>query len=429
MTGAFLFKGAEMAKKANNGYPIPNVIDPPESMQVTLCVPKNRDHLATFFGALFELTIWTSWQKDTAHSAVEVADVWSRYWYSWDRNLNDIECEDDMGKCCTEPIKESRLNPDTGRPEVRYDGGAWKPDPSDPQFAVFAQPPIVGGGSSNTKCDAASNALQHFTDVVNATSSNIATASSVYTFAVAIVTVLLEVAIIIITGGLGSPIALTIVGMIWGAGSAVFTAGQAAFDDYWSTDNLDIVFCALYCNIGENGQFTEDQYQAWRTQVNFELPSSPARDLVMTTINAAGAVGLSNMASYGGSADSDCSECGCDPEPTVWFVNANEEIVGLFPDEDGFYTAETGSDTVYPGLWYGTIWFREPPPTNESPYANCWNIGDVTYPSGAPTDAGIILCATGGYQSFPWTDTCYAAIQKVSNSAPWSIRFTVNEEC
>lgn len=304
-----------MPERKRDGTPLPDVIYPPETMQVTLCIPKNRSYLSSFFGALWQLTYWNYWENNGTDDGAKVAAVWREHWYSWDRELNDIECEDDMGKCCTEPIKESRLNPDTGRPEVRYDGGAWQPDPSDPQFAVFAQPPIVGGGSSSTKCDAASNALQHFTDVVNATSSNIATASSVYTFAVAIVTVLLEVAIIIITGGLGSPIALTIVGMIWGAGSAVFTAGQAAFDDYWSTDNLDIVFCALYCNIGENGQFTEDQYQAWRTQVNFELPSSPARDLVMTTVNAAGAVGLSNMASYGGSADSDCSECGCD-EPT-----------------------------------------------------------------------------------------------------------------
>ena len=60
------------------GIPIPDVIDPPESMRVTLCIPKNRDHSAAFFGALYQLTIWSSWQENGTTDGRDLAAVWWR---------------------------------------------------------------------------------------------------------------------------------------------------------------------------------------------------------------------------------------------------------------------------------------------------------------------------------------------------------------
>ena len=37
-----------MADPFGDGIPIPDVIDPPESMSMTLCIPKNRDHMSAF---------------------------------------------------------------------------------------------------------------------------------------------------------------------------------------------------------------------------------------------------------------------------------------------------------------------------------------------------------------------------------------------
>lgn len=374
-----------MPKKDRGGIPTPDVIDPPESMSVTLCIPKNVDHMKAFFGALWQLTMWNNWQPDAAHTGKELAAVWYRYWLSWDRTMDNFpDCEDGMATCCIEPTVEHRINPETGRPEVRYNGGDWVGDPTDPENGVLRQPPIVGDGLPSTKCDAASNALQHWTDIVSATSSNIATASGLYTFVVGIVTVLLEIFIIVVTGGVASPLALTIAGMIWGAGSAAFAAGQAAFDEYWSSDALDTVLCALYCNIGEDGQFTEDQYNSFMTDIRFELPSSPARDFLLSAITVGGAAGLSNMASYGGSADSDCGECGCDEcacpfdeyvAGGVGYVSCDGNTVTVNSHPDG------GLHSVY--MVYGG--------------GGTYNADMCAVVLGATVDSGSIDAGSGGY--------------------------------
>jgi hypothetical protein len=343
---------------------------------------------------------WEQWEGITALEAANRArEMFNLYLESGD----DGECGDMA--CCDEKIVENRINPTTGRPEVRYNGGEWEPDPNDPQFGVLVQPPIVGEGMTSTKCDAASNALQHFQDIVSSMSSNIATAGSVYALAVAITGVLLEVFIIIVTGGVAAPLALTIVGMIWGAGSAAFAAGQAAFDEYWDTDALDKVLCALYCNIGENGQFTEDQYNAFLSEVRFELPSSPARDFVMTAITAGGAAGLSNMASYGGSADSDCSECGCDDCDSIVPTVVNGTYVGYDPETCIYHYAsqDMGGFHYIALTWDGL---------------GCVIVEDQAGSTGTPINYGWEDCDDSEFHSGPvYTGSCVKYWDKTSASS------------
>lgn len=299
-----------MPDKPLNGIPTPDVLDPPESMAITVCIPKNKDHMMAFWGALWSLTHWDTWQRDEEHTGRVLADVWMRYWMSWDRSMSDVECETGMAKCCVEPIVNRRYDPITGRPQISTDGGeTWQPSPDDPQYAVVQLPPPVTSGVSATKCDAATNAMGNIQDIIAETSSNIATAGSVYELAVIIAGAILAAAVMALSGGALSPVAVAITGIIWGAGTAAFEMGQAAFDNYWSSEVLDIMLCALYNNIGEDGAFTEAQYQGWRSEFKFNAPSSPARDIVMTAINAVGAAGLSNMAANGAAAGADCGDC------------------------------------------------------------------------------------------------------------------------
>ena len=390
---------------------------PPDTYCRRLLIPNTPQWIGAVSGALRQLTFASAWREVEGITAEEAAERALEMYELYLNSGNGGQC-DDMA-CCDEKIVEKRINPATGRPEVRYNGGEWQPDPTDPKYAVLAVPPIVGEGMTNTRCDAASNALQHFTDIVSETSSNIATASSLFTFVVAIVTVLLEVFIMVVTGGTASPFALTIAGMIWGAAQAVFVAGQAAFDEYWDSDALDEVFCALYNNIGTNGQFTEDQYNAFLSEVRFELASSPARDLVLTAITAGGAVGLSNMASYGGSADSDCSDCA--PPADVWFVNSLGNVIEVYPDEEGVYTVDTGSGTLYPGTYYGTVWFTNP----DSPVYNstCRRMEDITILTGTPLIENYVNCDGGSTPQF-----CNNAMQYV-DSGQWSMTFTSPSTC
>lgn len=331
--------------KRTTGYPLPEITDPGETMAVCICIPKERTHIAAFWGALYQLTMWNSWMEDEEKRGKDVAQVWLRYFLSWDRNITDKSCEDcDMATCCGDRPFLTRINPDTGRPEKSYDGGVtWQPDAGDVQNAIPLYPPLVTEGGSKTKCDAATNASEHFNELIESTHNNLAAASTVFSLAQAVAEAALAVFIVIVSGGTLSPLVATLMAAIWAAAQGVFALGLEAYDDYWTADKKDAVLCAIYCNIGDDGQFTESQYQAFRAKVKSTLPASPALDIIMTSVNAGGARGLSQMASYGNAALADCSSCNCDNHVRLWQWDLVGVPVEIFPDEDGVYTATAGA--------------------------------------------------------------------------------------
>jgi hypothetical protein len=336
-----------MAKTTGDGIPIPDVIDPPESMQMTLCIPKNRDHMAAFFGALYQLTVWQSWQEDAAHNGTLVAQVWWRYFLSWNRSMNDLDCEDGMAKCCVPNPELKRIDPETERPQISYDNGAtWQQSPDDTQNQITLLPPIVRSGSPSTKCDAATNAIQHINELITATGENLTTASDVFTLALAVAEALLALFLIIISAGTLTAPVVAVATAIWAAATGVFALGIDGYNAYWTTDKQDLIFCKIVCNIGENGQFTEAQYQTFRAEIKAALPASPAFDIIMTAINVGGAVGLSQMASYGSWATADCASCACgDCDLDLWTVqygtivtrDAGHITASATIEGDGFY--------------------------------------------------------------------------------------------
>lgn len=330
-----------MAKTKGDGIPIPDVIDPPESMQMTLCIPKNRDHMAAFFGALYQLTVWQSWQEDDAHNGTLVAQVWWRYFLSWNRSMNDIDCEDGMSKCCTPNPELKRIDPVTERPQVSYDNGAtWQASADDTQSQITLLPPIVRSGSPSTKCDAATNAIQHINELITATGENLTTASDVFSLALGIAEAALGLFLILISAGTLTAPVVAVATAIWAAATGVFNLGIDGYNSYWTTDKQDLIFCKIVCNIGENGQFTEAQYQAFRAEVKAALPASPAFDIVMTAINVGGAQGLSQMASYGSWATADCDSCSCGEHIRLYVTPGGVGTETSFEDDWLYVTAQ-----------------------------------------------------------------------------------------
>jgi hypothetical protein len=45
-----------------------------------LQIPNEPAHIAAFLGALYDLTLWNSWQRDTAHRAIIASQLWKRLW-------------------------------------------------------------------------------------------------------------------------------------------------------------------------------------------------------------------------------------------------------------------------------------------------------------------------------------------------------------
>lgn len=61
----------------DKGYLLPEVIDPP-TVSFCIAVPDEQRHIAAFFGAMQTLANWWVWEKDEAHTATLVAQVWRR---------------------------------------------------------------------------------------------------------------------------------------------------------------------------------------------------------------------------------------------------------------------------------------------------------------------------------------------------------------
>lgn len=284
---------------------------PPDTFCRRLFIPNDPKWIGTISGALLPLIYASEWvQVDgiTTEEAAERAKVMiDEFWA-------DNGCGGDDMECCDDRVILHRFDPETGRPQVSSDGGeTWTTDPGDVQNSIPLYPPLVGGGGGKTKCDAATNCSEHVNELIDATQTNLETAGTVFSLAVAIAEAVLGLFLILVSAGTLTAPVVAVATAIWGAGTAAFALGAEAFDAYWTVDKKDAILCAIYCEIGENGQFTEAQYQAFRTRIKATLPASPAFDIVMTTINAGGATGMSQMASYGNAALADCSSCDCAP--------------------------------------------------------------------------------------------------------------------
>jgi hypothetical protein len=70
-------------------YVLPDVIDPAETICVTLRIPRNKFHIMAFKGAIWDLCNWWNWEKDDAHNGTKVAQVWRRVF----RTMKFSECD------------------------------------------------------------------------------------------------------------------------------------------------------------------------------------------------------------------------------------------------------------------------------------------------------------------------------------------------
>jgi len=336
-----------MAKKTREGWQIPDVIDPPESMSVTICIPKNVVHMKAFWGALWELTFWNKWMEDDAHSGTEVASVWRRYFLSWKRSMSDLpDCEDGMGNCCVDGQIITRVNPTTGRIEQSADNGAtWQPAKNTLEDVIVRPVPPVTSGVAGTKCDAATNLSVQVDGWIDQVSNDFTTAQSLVEFATAVFEAILAAVLVILSAGVLTPIQALIIPMIGAALAAAWGAGRTAFDAYWTTEIKDQILCAAYCSIGEDGSFTDAGFAEFWSKVNTDLPPSPAKMLFMGFLSSVGVSGVNAMAASGMSADSDCADCDCETCDPTSFINGIW-YQGNDLNNRGGTIIETGADYV-----------------------------------------------------------------------------------
>jgi hypothetical protein len=409
-----------MANKTGEGIPIPSVIDPPESMAVTLCVPKNTEHLAAFFGALYQLTIWTSWQRNGTNEGKQVADVWWRYFLSWDQSISDTECEDGMSNCCVEPQVTRRVNPETGLIEQSVNGGAsWSPAAGTLSSYIVEPIPPVTSGVAGTKCDAATNLSGQVDAWIEQVTNDFDTATSLLEFALAVLTAVLTAVVTLVTAATLTAAEALFMATLGAALTAAWGAGKTVFTSYWTTEIKDGIFCDAYCNIGENGSFTDVQFSNFWADCNRHMPASPAKMLFMGFLSSVGRQGVNAMAATGMAADSDCDDCNCDDCPTRPYVapGGGTEISW----EECTLTASSFPDGSYHSIY---IWFDNP----VAPYDPnaCGTVTSYNVVSGSGVAIGYNDCVTGDNHLPPQLLPTGAISQLwFSASAPFTVEIYV----
>lgn len=358
-----------------------------------ILIPNDPYWIGLVSGALLPFSYASEWEQKEGITVEEAAGRWlqmlNEYWSS-DCGGDDMPCE---GNC---PEVLRRINPDTGQPEISTDGGStWTLDPASAVAQLVAQPPPVTAGISANKCDAASNGKQHIEDLIAGCSVQLGTAITVFDLAVAVVEIVLEIAILFISGGTASPLVIALAPAIWGAAHAAFEFGKTAFDAYWTTDEKDKILCALFCTIGDDGSFNNAQYEAFLAKWKADATPSPAFNFVYSALKPIGMKGLNNYCSYGESADADCSDCDCFDicDLRSWDVIDGTDVT-IAEDEDGQYMDITAVSDV-PGFGGFAVVI------NSGGTSECCTVQEDTITAGAITGALYSACGeaqwpTGG---------------------------------
>jgi len=215
-------------------------------------------------------------------------------------------------------IVEHRITID-GRVEISIDGGStWTSDPNDIIHNIPSYPAPVTAGVSANKCDAASNGHQHALDMIAEISAGFDSTDTLLDFIKLVADIIVDLLLIYFGAGAGIGVIDTLIEVLFGAVKDVYDAHKTAWDTYWTSDETDKILCALYCNIGDDGTFTESSYSAVLSKLKTDLTPSPQADLFIQTFKAIGLSGLNKWCSYGTSSEADCSSCDCGCDVPAW---------------------------------------------------------------------------------------------------------------
>lgn len=289
-------------RKHDPGYKLPEVMEP-ENCCICIPIPNDFNHKMAFLGQLDELGYWWNWERDTGKNGRLAAAVW--------RDI--VQCireEMDMAGCGCGSDKGTPTNQrytDDGHLEVSYDGGeTWESgDAIDPRFNSPIFTDIPGADGDAKRCQAANSAMAVIEQAKSDASALLAAGASVAGLVAGIVGLLAST-------GIGV-VAAVVVGIMGAILVAVASGGQAVFDGSFTTLVWDELFCSLFCNMEEDGSFTEAGWQAVVADAATGT-SYPANEWLSYIIKTMSPVGLTNAARSGYVGTRDCDSCGCDDE-------------------------------------------------------------------------------------------------------------------
>lgn len=335
-----------LKRKHDPGYKLPEVIEPEENCCICIPIPNDFNHKMAFLGQLDELGYWWNWERDELKQGREAAAVWRKIvaCVREDMNMNDCGCGD-------RKITNQRWTSD-GRLEISYDNGeTWENgDEFDARFNSVVFPGIPGTDGEEKRCQAANSALAVFMEEKSKSSAILGGAGTVGAL-------IASVAAAIAATGVGI-VPAAIIALMGGILVAIVQSGQTVFDNSFTSLIWDEFFCSLYCQMEDDGSYTEAGWQGVIADAA-SLPNYPANAWLSGMVKSAGVVGLTNAARTGYAGSRDCDSCPCDDNWCYYFdfstgdldwevVTAGGYLNGSWPGSPGWTTTDTVNTSTDP---------------------------------------------------------------------------------
>jgi hypothetical protein len=358
-------------------FPLPDVIHPPNSRGICVPVPDDSVYMRVFAGLLQELTFWFNWQRDPEKRGKDAAKVWLDIF-----NNIDWVGGDCMG-CCEDRIVLHRVT-DDGAMEVSTDDGVtWSPDPADPRVNGTALPNTIPGTGDDKKCNGATNAIDNFKDAQAAFGHSLTTTTTVIGLALAIAA---ELLILLFSAGTTAEV---IVPLVISTATALFGVLEADYNALFTEMVWDKLLCDIFCTIGNNGQFTETQFNNLSALVDTDFTDNVALTF-QSILRGWGVLGLNNACISGVAATADCSDCDCPTEcgdPGLVTIGTVTES-GIDINGRRYLHIASNTFSTFQNVSIGTYGEACPPNT-------CCHIYGWGIISGAINSTGYTDCAGG----------------------------------
>lgn len=319
-----------------------------------------------------------------------------------------------MSGCCPDGGLLGRYT-SSGVYQTSPDGDVWTDNPeADPRNDWTEAPPLPGEDGDGKRCAAADNIETQFKQWRDDLEP-LLDAGSIITAIVAG-----------LVGFVGTVVFASVVGTAWGVlllglAAALFQAGSVGLAAELTDEVMDAFKCLVYCNLGEDGQFTEAQIDQLLTDIASEFDGL-AEVFFYSIVSTMRTTGMNNTGTLGSATAADCGDCGCGSDcGTKYDVREpyTSPTYGTVVDRGPlFVTVEIGTSG------YAAILAED--------YNDCCRVGAITVLTGSATAAAHIPCGTpyseGAYIFSSGLTACCSVLFMTGTSGS-TIRYDFSDDC
>lgn len=235
-----------------------------------------------------------------------------------------------------------RVNPTTGYLEQSIDGGvSWEPSPEDPRIGYPQPIPPVTSGIVGDKCDAAANVVSFTRDTIVKTLEAKSSTQNLATFLLVVAAIIM--ALFVPGSWFWIPVLLEpIVNLLFGLDAAQIITAMSSL-------TYDEFQCVLYCNIQDDGSFTDANYEEILADIPAGVTDATAQRILIGLVKGWKAKGLNLAANYGMREGTECDcECGCgDWSVATRFNSGTGSPIGVIIEQtDTYIIVESRFDGV-----------------------------------------------------------------------------------